>query len=249
MEQDIQPTTETISAQPGTMESSSQALKITVTRTKTSKKETKEKQKEGAEALIKTDEDCPDIYTDESAIEGTQSGGAGVVIPSQGITVVAPAGTFFSNFRAEQLAYLEAIELVLKRDERKYRIITDSLSLSEWLNGINNRTKWSSNMESLIWQRMKGTTMDQSKAEVPFETAKCAIKRRMRRKPQPTFANSEVYKSPTWGAIYPRDKGLSRRDQVEILRLRTGHHPDLKSWRTEMNLEVNDRFRLCRLSM
>ena len=109
----------------------SQVVKIIVTRTKISKKETKEKQKEATEALIKTDEDCLDINTDGSAIEGTQSGGAGVVIPSQGITVSAPTGTFCSSFQAEQLAYLQAIELVLKQDETKYRIITEANGLTE----------------------------------------------------------------------------------------------------------------------
>ena len=102
---------------------------------------TKENQSEavlGALALEEIDKHYPaaswtHIYTDGSAENATRNGGCGAYIKRPGkppLSVSAPGGILYSNYRAKVLALLNATETIISWEEKPQKAVflTDSLS-------------------------------------------------------------------------------------------------------------------------
>ena len=93
----------------------------------------------------------------------------------------------------------------------------------------------------------QGSDLRQSGTPWSYDTAKGVI----RRKTRPLRTHDEdrnwIYGIKQGITTIPRDRDLTRKQQVEITRFRTGHHPDLGTWRVKMGLkeEGTDECRLC----
>jgi len=89
------------------------------------------------------------IYTDGSAAEGREKGGAGIVIKeivNEEETIeeiVTPAGQFCSSYQTEMIAIERSLEWMLGREEEwhKAKIVTDSKSSLQSIRRFNFKTK------------------------------------------------------------------------------------------------------------
>ena len=60
---------------------------------------------------------------------------------------------------------------------------------------------------------------------------------------------ASIYENDEGYTIFPRDKGLSRQEQVILCRVRSGHHPDVRYWRKKLGLSETDICRLCEMAV
>ena len=83
-----------------------------------------------------------------------------------------------------------------------------------------------------------GCSLEQKPIPLNFDTAKAQIRK----------TSKEDIKHELCKKVYTRrtdDKHLSRKEQVNISRLRSGHHPELRFWRKKTNEIEDDTCRLC----
>ena len=90
----------------------------------------------------------------------------------------------------------------------------------------------------------EGTKKDQTNFSLSLDTAKTVIKRHIRDPPITHPLVRSIFMDHLT-QHQPRDDHLSRQQQVEISRLRSGHHPDLNHWRHKIGLTSDDTCRGC----
>jgi ribonuclease HI len=94
----------------------------------------------------------------------------------------------------------------------------------------------------------EGSLLQQENIELTFDTAKAAIRRQLREKRTQTTHEllRDVYYDDKKKKInLQEDNKLSRQEQVQIARLRCGHHPELGYWMKKIGQETPDGCRLC----
>ena len=186
------------------------------------------------------------IYTDGSATEATRNGGAGVVIeyPQSKTTLSEPTGLHCSNYRAEVEALsLAASEIKTNPTHRSQCVfLTDALSVLEALDAGNIPS---------LYESFLRLFPDCSRVVLQWIPAHCGIpgndeadtlaKMGSRREQVETLATysemSTLIKSLHRQPIKKDDyHQLSRKEQVIIFRLRTGH--------VRLNKHMHNRFRI-----
>ena len=241
----------------------------------TTKRETAHEQRQRSEEAVAESGECDyEIYTDGSATDGTERGGAGVVAYRGGEVVrewSAPAGRICSSYSAELTAMKEAVDwLDSKEDWRRAVLITDSLSLVEALRGGEGGGRLEG-LQRVMWQMA-----DRGKSlEVVWVPGHCGLAgnerademaRRGGEERQPEVAldgsvrlayirrnlggrgevqherTRETYRS---GVKEEKEGELSREDQVNLARFRSGHHTQLRRWLVMVKREEDETCRLC----
>jgi ribonuclease HI len=91
----------------------------------------------------------------------------------------------------------------------------------------------------------EGSTMDQEGVNWTFETAKAAIRRKTKRQTIDHALGKRIYHGRQGQIIYPLDENLTRKEQVTLSRLRSGHHPELGYWKTLIGRDEPGTCRLC----
>ena len=94
-----------------------------------------------------------------------------------------------------------------------------------------------------------GADMEQGGAKWSFETARAAIRRGTRDRRMHKETQASIYENDEGYTIFPRDKGLSRQEQVTLCRVRSGHHPDVRYWRKKLGLSETHICRLCEMAV
>ena len=211
------------------------------------------------------------FYTDSSAEEGTRNCGARVVVIDGSDTLLElsePAGQLTSSFQAEMTAIRPAVrQAIEKYDKKRIRIVTDSISSLDGIKSLTTNLDAKSALEKetldgitqfegrirWVWCpshcgvegnkkadrcAATGCSLEQKPIPLNFDTAKAQI-----RKTYKDDIKHELCKN-----VYTRrtdDKHLSRKEQVNLSRLRSGHHPKLRHWRKKINEIEDGTCRLC----
>ena len=237
------------------------------------KTDTEETQRRAGEKTIEETSDVDvTFYTEDSAEEGTRNDGEGVVVRDGSDTLLElseAAGQLTSSFQAELTAIRTAVrEAIEKYVKKRIRIVTDSRS-SLLLTG--SKASAPTSTRSVLWRKIldgitqfegrirwvwclshcgvegnekadrcaaTGCSLEQKPIPLNFDTAKAQI-----RKTYKDDIKHELCKK-----VYTRrtdDKHLNRKEQVNISRLRSGHHPELRYWRKKINEIEDDTCRLC----
>ena len=248
---------------------------ISIRRAQVTKNDTEEVQLEKArEAVDALGNPDVIVYTDGSVVDGTRTGGAGVVVRAGDETIrqwSVPAGARCSSYAAELTAMLEAATWLKRtRDWSRAAIVTDSRSLVDALGGETSHLRLETLRSELkdaevggrelvvLWvpshcglegneladERAKEGTTLQQ-AEVPLDqSTKKAVIREEVGRRYAERTRNVDERLPD--KIRDDEEGrMSREDRVDLVRFRSGHHPRLKSGRSMIGLEVDPSCRLC----
>jgi len=93
----------------------------------------------------------------------------------------------------------------------------------------------------------EGCNKNQLNTHWTFDTAKAAIRRATRVTTAHRLEHKHVYANEDGTTRFPKHTTTNRQHQVTMSRLRSGHHPDLLSWRHKMQLSDTDTCRACGL--
>jgi ribonuclease HI len=207
------------------------------------------------------------IYTDGSASAGTTNGGAGIVIAGSDpfeldvrSTLMVKGAALTCSYEEENQAMLSACQWI--RDnctpQQKILTMTDSKSLCDALLAQNAgtdeilKTIQESDADIVVqWvpahcgipgneeadkAAKNATKLEGPHRPVSFSSACSAIRRCVRDKPLKLSEHQTIYASMN------RQKELeveSRKDQVDLARLRSGYHPALMTYQHILNEEVS----------
>jgi ribonuclease HI len=237
------------------------------------------------------------IYTDGSAANGTEFGGAGVVVttgsamePEVIHREQAPAGKMTSSFASELLAFRMALQWLHHNADfwTTARVVTDSMATWERARALSNTSRLNNKDERAIAETLAALKEMEGDKEihiywcpshcdvpgneladheaalasdhcrrapteeagsVSFAVAKAAIARAITKPEIQHERLRNTYGAQPRSDIRVREEThLSRPDQVELSRLRTEHHPELRAWRRKMELEdcgADGECRLC----
>jgi len=242
---------------------------------KSKKEHTKEELKHITEELLKEVRVDYKIFTDGSTSEVQKNGGAGICILDKEERIKHEenwaAGKLCSSFGGECVAFINAIRWIKNNEEvgKTYAIITDSLSLVEWLKnmGKSNEEGWKAiiceevrDLEKrvlLIWipshieirgneladeQAKRGCNKNQDTLHVEREIINAKIKQ------EKFHIDHEMAKRKYGDKRSPKEEiegKWSTRVRGEYAKMRTNHHSQLNYYRNKINHEESNLCRLC----
>ena len=217
------------------------------------------------------------VYTDGSATEGVENGGAGVII-FRGNTelerIRTPAGRWTSTYRAEMTALDTALHYLQTSAAdpapQEVRICSDSQSALRRLKyGPAAQTDF---LADNVWRRLRdladrgvrlhlqwvpghaglpgneladevaraAADLGQAEASVDLQSAKSRLRRHAYREWEERIRPTRYYQENGPRRVTPGERlGLSRRESVEMARLRTGHSTLLAAYRHRIGIQAD----------